>query len=93
MLPQKLPLELMQTKWAAEINPVLSNQLNNVNILVGIDLITGVNVINHLLGRQMQGWFLTDLTAAITYFRSAPFSNTILTLTCSGPATVNIGVF
>lgn len=92
-LPQKLPLPLMQTQWAAKLNPVLANPLNGVNILTNVPLIHGVNVINHLLGRLQQGWFLTDLQAAIVIYRSAPFNATTLTLTASSPTTVNIGVF
>jgi hypothetical protein len=92
-LAQKLPLDQMQTKWAAQINPVLASPTNNSSILEGVKLVSGVNVINHLLGRPMQGWIITDINAAITVYRSAPMNNLTLTLTASGAATVNIEVF
>ena len=89
----KWSLALMQVQWGAMLNPLLANNLNNVNFLEGINLVSGVNVINHFLGREQQGWFLTDINAAITYYRSAPFNKLTLTLTCSGSAIANIGVF
>lgn len=93
MLPQKLALDQMQTKWASEINPVLANPLNSVSVLSNIILQTGINVINHKLGRTQQGWFLVDIQAAETVYRSAAFNNLTLSLTASGPVTVSIGVF
>lgn len=92
-LPLKLPLDLMQTKWKSELDPVLANPVTNVSILKGVSLATGVNVINHLLGKTQQGWFLTDLDSAATVYRSAAFNKLTLTLTASGPAVVNIAVF
>lgn len=89
-LPQQLTLPLMQTQWASYINPLLDNPLTNGIFLPNISLVTGANVINHLLGRKMQGWILSDINAAVTVFRSAPFNNLTLTLTASGPAVVNI---
>ncbi len=92
MLPQKLPLDLMQTTWATQLNPIISNPLNSANHLTGIALINGVTTINHLLGRQMQGWFITDINAAATIYRSAPLNNLTLTLTSDAAVTVNIEV-
>lgn len=92
-LPQKLPLDLMQTKWKSLLDPLLANPLNSVNILENISLINGVNVINHLLGKMQQGWFLTDLQGAASIYRSAPFNSSTLILTSSAAVTVNIGVF
>jgi hypothetical protein len=92
-LPIKLPLELMQTRWASIINPLLSNQLNGVSILSGINLISGSTVINHLLGKQMSGWFIVDINGAATIYRSKPLNNLTLTLTSNAAVTVDIGVF
>jgi hypothetical protein len=93
MLPQKLPLEQLETKWAAEINPVLANPLNNVSILTNQSLKIGTNVINHLLGAVQQGWFLTDIQGPATIYRSAAFNKLTLTLTSSAAVVVSIGVF
>lgn len=92
-LPQQLPISQMQTRWASQLNPLLSRPANNSSLLTDIELNTGVNVINHLLGKKMQGWIIIDIDAAITYYRSAPMNDLTLTLTCSGPATVSIEVF
>jgi len=92
-LPQKLPLDLMQTKWSAILNPLLQNPLNSINILKNISLSNGSTVINHGLGRQQQGWFISDIQGAATIYRSAPFNALTLTLTSNAAVTVDIGVF
>lgn len=89
----RLPWEIAQSQWASQINPVLNNPLNSVSVLKSVALVSGVNKISHKLGRVQQGWFLTDINAAITYYRSEPFNDLSLTLTCSGAAIANIGVF
>jgi len=86
-------LMLLQTNWTSQLNPVLANPMTNIKVLKGIILVTGTNVINTLLGQTLQGWFITDIDAAITLYRSAPFSNLTLTLISSGPAIANIAVF
>ena len=93
MLSTKLPLELMQTKWSSELNPVLANPMTNMSILKNVVLKAGVNVIPHLLQQVQQGWIITDINAAVTIYRSAAFNNISLSLTVSGPVTVSIGVF
>ena len=92
-LSPRLDWSLANPKWAAALNPVLANPLTNATILTGIKLSTGVNVINTTIGRQTQGWFIADINAAVTIYRSAPFTPLTLTLTSSGPAVVDIVVF
>jgi len=92
-LSSKLPWSLANPKWAASINTLLALPQSNGKLLTGIVLTNGVNIIPHGLGREIQGWILTDLNAAVTIYRSAPFNQTTLTLTSSGAATVNIEVF
>ncbi len=86
-------LMLMQSNWSSQLNPVLGNPLTNPGILKNISLTTGTNVINHLLGKTQQGWFLVDINAPVIVNRSAAFNNLTLTLTSSGPAIVSIAVF
>ena len=93
LLPQQLPWERSGNLWAAIINPFLGNPTNNVAVLKNIVLATGVNVINHKMGKAPVGWFLTDLNANIVVYRSQPLNDKTLTLTSSGAATVSIGVF
>jgi hypothetical protein len=92
-LSPKLDWSLANPKWAASLNPILAKPLTSSQTLKGIVLAEGSNVILHKLARQMQGWYITDLNAAVTIYRSAPFNSTTLTLTASGAATVNIEVF
>lgn len=83
----------MQNKWASQLNPLLNQPANNGIILSNINLVTGVNVINHKLNKKQQGWIITDLNAAVTIYRSQPFNDKTLTLTSSGPCTINLQVF
>ena len=92
MLPKKLPLDMMQTKWASEIDPMLSNPMNSVSIIKAV-LINGATVINHKLGKMQQGWFLVDVDGPATINRSKPFNDKTLTLTSTAAVNVLIGVF
>jgi hypothetical protein len=92
-LSHKLVWELANPIWASTINPVLSAPTNNSNILKGILLSNGVNIINHGLGRLMQGWIITDIDGVATIYRSAPMNSSTITLTASASVVVNIEVF
>lgn len=94
-LPINLPLSAMQTKWKADIDPVLSNPMTSVNILKNISLIDGTNTINHLLGRQIQGWFISDIQGAASIYRpsTSQFNDLTLTLISSSAVICSIGVF
>lgn len=84
---------MQQNSWARTLNPFLSNPLNSVKVLKDVALTTGVNVINHLLDSQQQGWFLVDKQGAGDVYRSQPFNNKTLTLTSTANMTVSIGVY
>lgn len=75
------------------MDPIVSNGLNNVSVLEDIDLANGTTVVNHRLGRMMQGWFILDIDGAATIYRSAPMNTLTLTLTSDAAVTVKIGVF
>jgi len=92
-LSPNLPWNLANTKWAASLNPVLKNPLNDVSIIENISLTTGTNVINHMLGRTQQGWFLVDQQGIASIFRNAPFNSSTLSLSSSANVLVSIGVF
>jgi hypothetical protein len=93
VLPQGLDLQKTQNTWASQLNPVIANQLVNGLLIKNVGLINGVTVVNHLLARQMQGWFIVDINAAVTTYRSQPMNDKTLTLTSSGVATCNLWVF
>jgi hypothetical protein len=87
-------LSLMQSRWAAILNPLLAQPLNNApSILTGIVLAAGDNVINTKLGRQAQGWVITDSNAGVTVYRNAPFNALTLTLNSTGAATISLLIF
>ncbi len=92
-LPLRLPPDQQATKWKSELDPLLANPLNSVLLLKNIVLAVGANVINHKLQQLPQGWFLVDTNAAVALYRSAPLTDTTLTLTSNAVATVTIGVF
>lgn len=83
----------MENKWKSILDPVLANPMTNMGILKNINLVTGNNVINHLLGQIQQGWIITDIQGVADIYRSAPFNNLTLTLNSSSAVTVSIGVF
>lgn len=96
MLPQKLPLDLMQTKWATELNPLIANPLTQGQLLTGQVLINGVTVVNHGLGRKLQGWFIVGINAAATVYDTQATNQMpqlTLNLTSNAAATVSIWVF
>lgn len=86
-------LQLLQNSWAKQLNPVLGlSQLDGV-MLENISLSIGANTINHLLSRQMIGWYLTDQNAPASIYRSQALNSKTLTLTSDAAVTVNIWAF
>lgn len=83
----KLPI------WKSLLDPVIANQLLNGNLIISQSLVTGVNVINHLLGRQQVGWMIIDQNSSAAIYRSQPFNKLTLTLTSSAPSVVNVWCF
>jgi hypothetical protein len=92
-LPLLKNIDMLATKWKAIIDPMLSNPMSNMTVLERVLLASGENQIPHKLGRNQQGWVITDTNAAVTIYRSKPFSDTYLYLTASGAVTINLGVF
>jgi hypothetical protein len=92
-LSTKLPFDLMLTKWASELNPIIAKPIINGLQLEEIKMVSGTNVINHTLDRIQQGWIITDINAASTIFRTQPFNDKTLTLSSANPCTINLWVF
>lgn len=86
-------LSLLQSQWATEIDPVITNPSNQAILLKNINLNNGVTVVNHKLGRLPQGWRIVDITGAATIYRSAAFNNLTLTLTSNAAVTIALEVF
>lgn len=84
-------LGMVQTRWAAIIEPVLNNPLIDGNILKSVPLLTGSNVINHLLGRKLQGWCLIRQRAPGSVYDNQD-NNSMPQLTLSLTASANMVV-
>lgn len=96
MLPQKLPLDLMQTQWASQLNPVIDNPLSKPIVLKNVLLSTGTNTINHKLGQKLQGWFATRVRSSVTLYDQQDNNQTpnlTLVLIASAPASIDLAVF
>ena len=94
-LSPKLPWELANPKWAATLNALLANPIVNGTIVQAV-VKSGVNTINHGLGRKLQGYLVILNSASITYFDSQSTNqrpDLTLLLDVSGPATLSLYVF
>lgn len=95
-LSPKLPWELANPKWAATINPVLSNPITSGNLIENITLVSGNNTINHGLGRKLQGYIVVRNASGTTFFdrqASNPMTDLTLILVASGATEISIYVF
>jgi hypothetical protein len=93
-LPQKLNWDLAQTAWATEINPLIAFAPTKGLLLKDIAITAaGPNVVNHRLGRKMQGWMIIDKDADASIYRSAPLNNLTITLTSDADVTISLWVF
>lgn len=86
-------LSLLQTQWASQVNPVLANPLLKGRIIAQVALQTGLNVVNHGLDRQPQGWFIGAPNANAQVWQPSPSNPLTLTLEASGPVTINLLVY
>ncbi len=87
-------LSLLQSSWASELNPIITNPIVDGIILSGITLVSGNNVINHKLGRPIMGYILIRNNALVTIYDSNTAQpNLTFNLISSGPATVSLYVF
>lgn len=90
--------QLMQNRWASIINPIVNNPANQSLILKNIVLLSAStpNVVNHLLGRTLQGWsVIRQRASAIIWDTQDTNSSSQLTLNLrtSADVTVDLEVF
>jgi hypothetical protein len=91
-----IPLSMLQDRWSAILNPVISNPVSSSSILTDIKLVAGTNTVNHLLSRKLQGWTIVRIDAPATIYDSQATNgnpNQTLLLVSSAAATVSILVF
>ncbi len=84
---------LLQNKWSSILNTVLGKPLSSANILTDVQLNTGINVINHLLSRKMQGWIISDIDGVSNIYRTKPLNDKTLTLSSSADCVVTLVVY
>jgi hypothetical protein len=95
-LSSSLPWSLANPRWAAVLNPVVGNPIVAGNLLTSQVLKTGANVINHSLGRKLQGYIVVLNSAAATFYDSQAQNQQpelTLILNTSVPTTVSLYVF
>ena len=90
--------DLMQveTKWKSILDPIASNPILAGRQLSNVSLVSGNNVINHGLGRNLQGYFVVMNSAAVTFYDKQSTNNMpqlTLELVASGATTVSLWVY
>lgn len=89
-------LQMLQTRWASELNPVLSNPSLQCRIIKNVSLATGATIINHLLGRNLTGWRIIRQRAAASIYDIQDSNQTpdlTLILVSSAPVIVDLEAF
>ena len=89
-------LNRMQDNILRSVNPVVSNPLVDGQLLKGVSLQSGANLINHGLGRDLVGWIVTRLRQSATIYDTQDTNKTpslTLQLVASGGCTADIYVF
>ena len=94
LLSTKLPWDLAQTKWSSILNPIVSLPIISGNQIDDVVMTANTpKVINHLLQRKPQGWFLTDNQANAVIWRTMAFNDLTITLEASANTTISFWVF
>lgn len=89
-------LMTVQQNLTRTLNPIFNTNTLGGNILQGISLNTGTNIINHKLGRNLSGWQIVRQRAAASIFDTQDTNQTpnlTLTLTSSAPVVCDLYVF
>ena len=92
-LPLLQSFALLQNQWKSILDPIVANPIVQGQQLTGVALTTSATTVPHKLGRVQQGWFITDVNAAATIYRTGSFNASNMVLTASAACTVNIWVF
>lgn len=92
-----MTFQQMQNSWAAILNPALAKEILNGNLVRNQVLVMGANVINHGLGRKLQGWMVTRLRDSFVQIYDTQDSNSMpnltLNLNASAPVVVDVWCF
>lgn len=84
---------LLQTTWAALIDPIIGRKQNQSNILDDVVLINGSTVVNHKLGRKLAGYkIILQNAAASIYDTQSTNQSPELTLVLVSDAVVTVSI-
>lgn len=81
---------MLQTAWSSMLNPVLGNPITSGRLVEDVALVNGTTVVNHKLGRALQGWIIVNINGIANIY--SPASNN-LTLTLVSDAVVNVSLY
>ena len=85
-------LEKIQANTRSATQASRSNPLNSGITLSAVSLSIGANEIPTKIGRNIQGWFITDINAASSIYKATSNDKTI-TLNSSVACVVNIFIY
>lgn len=91
-----MAFQQMQNQWASILDPVVGAPIVNGQVLIGVQLVSGSNIINHKLTRTLKGWFITRMRAPATIYDTQDTNavqDVTLNLVSSALVTVDIYVF
>lgn len=89
-------LILMQNRWKSILDKLLTNPSLQSNILKDVQLAIGLNVVNHLLDRNLIGWRIIGINAPATIFDSQANNQTpqtTLILNSNAKVMISLEVF
>lgn len=89
-------INMLQDRIVQALNPVLAKELNDSNFLQDISLVSGTNIVNHGLARNLLGWFIVrknNFETICDLQDANPTPSKTLQLFSSGSTTVSLIVF
>lgn len=93
---QDREINQIQDNVAKVLNQLTPNPLLSGNLLQGVALVTGTNIINHLLGRNLIGWYTTRVRGACQLYDTQDTNltpNLTLVIESDADVTVDLAVF
>ncbi len=87
-------LQLVQQNLVRTLNPIFNTPTLAGNLLTNVALVTGLNSINHGLGRNLNGWEIVRQRALANLWDSQDSNKTpTLTLTLNSSADVVVDIY
>ncbi len=87
--------QMMQSKWASILDPIVAKPLVNGLLLKDVALINGTTVVNHKLGRKLTGYVITRMQGAFAQVYDLQNTNqmTNLTLVLHSNAAISVDLW